>query len=217
MTEMQPEAIKAEAAAAAQAEGVDLHARVRDLTLRALRDRAVSLSEVREVVTAVTEGVGVGLGQRAGEIKDAARQALSGLDEALGKSAEATKLAAQQLLSQGKEFKDADLKPALEELKQLEETLLSTVSRVAAQAGGRIKAEFESQVNHARRAGTDTGRLVADTLSEFAGRAGSQAKAGAAEGIEAGLELRKRLTLLASGILGGMADALREQGGAGRK
>jgi gas vesicle protein len=216
MSEMQTEQIQAEAATMAET-GADLHAQVRDLTLRAMRDRAVSVGELSAVLRAVVEGLSIGFAKRTGEIKEASTQALAGLDEAIKKSAEATKLAAQQMVAQGKEFRDVDLKPTLDELKQLEESFLSTISQVAEKAGGRIKDEWASQVGHARRMGTDTGRLVADTLSDFGQRVGASAKEGASASAGATVEVKKRLTLLASGILAGMADALHEKATGQRK
>lgn len=216
MSEMHTEQIQEEAAQLAETE-LDLHAKVRDLTLRAMRDRAVSVGELGSVLRAVVQGLSLGFAKRAGEIKEASTQALAGLDEAIKKSAEATRLAAQQLAAQGKEFRDADLKPTLDELKQLEESFLSTVSQVADKAGGRIKEEWTSQVSHARRMGTDTGRLVADTMGEFGQRLGASAKQGAQSGAGAAVEVKKRLTLLASGILAGMADALHEKASGPRK
>ena len=130
MSELEPEAITQQVATAAE-QGKDLHDLVRDITLRALSRRALSMSEIKEVVGAVTEGVTLGLGRRAGEIKDAVRQALGGLDDAMKKTAEATKLAGQQLVAQGKEFGAQDLKPAIDDLKQMEEMFLNTVSKVA--------------------------------------------------------------------------------------
>lgn len=210
MSDIETSAISTEVAAAAE-QGQDLHAKVRDITLRALSQRSLSTSEIMEVVRAVTEGVALGLGRRAGEIGDAVKSALAGLDEALQKTAEATKLAAQQMMSQGKEFGSQDLKPALDELKQLEENFLSTVSKVAEAAGGRIKEEFASQLSHARRNGTDSGRLVADTLREFSNRSGSAVVTGVTQTAGAALEIKQRLTLIASGILSGMADALHDK------
>ena len=93
MSDAQIETIKEEAAAAAE-QGKDLRALVRDMTLRALSRRSLSVTDIMAVVRAVTEGVSLGLGRRAGELKDAAHEALAGLDEAVKKTAEATKLAA---------------------------------------------------------------------------------------------------------------------------
>jgi len=216
MNETQTETIQEEAAAAAE-QGKDLHALVRDITLRALSRRSLSVGEIMDVVRAVTEGVSLGLGRRTGEVKNAARDALSGLDEAVKKTAEATKLAAQQLVAQGKEFGEQDLKPAIDELKQVEAAFLATVAKVTEAAGGRIKEEFASQISHARRSGTDSGRVIADTVAEFNQRVSVAVKSGATQSASAALAMTQRLTLLASGILAGMSDALHEKASGGEK
>ena len=197
-----------EQVASATEQGKDLHARVRDITLRALSRQALSAKEIVAVVRAVTEGVSLGLGRHAGEIQGAVRDALGGLDEALKKSAEATKLAAQQLIAQGKEFGAQDLKPAIDELRQMEGIFLGALSKVTDAASGRIKAEFAAQLEHARRSGTDSGRLIADTMADFSQRATAALKGGAQQAAGATQEMQQRLSLLASGILAGMADAL---------
>lgn len=210
MSDSENDQIKAEVAVATE-QSENLHARVRDITVRAMSRRALSSGEIMAVVRAVTEGISLGLGHRTGEIKEAVREALGGLDEALQKVAESTKLAAQQLIAQGKEFGVQDLKPAMDELKQLEEMFLNTVSKVSEAAGGRIKEEFTAQLKHVRRSGTDSGRVIAATLAEFNQRTGSTLKSGVRQTAGAALEMKQRLTLLASGILAGMADALQEK------
>lgn len=204
------EQITGEAAAAVE-KVTDLRGTVRDMTLRALKSRELNLGEVKSVLRAVSEGVSIGLEKRGGELKGAASEALAGLDEAVKKSAEATKLAAEQLLSQGKEFTDQDLKPVYEDMKRLEGELLDAVSNAADRGGARVKQEFADLLTHARRTGTDTGRLVADTVAEFNGRLASTVKGGAAESATAARELSKRLAVVAGGILSGMADALHEK------
>lgn len=216
MSEAENLEIKTEIALAAE-QGADLQAKVRDITMRALSQRSLSVSEVKGVVQAVTEGVTLGLGRRAGDIQGAVRGAVNGLDEALKKAAESTKLAAQQLISQGKEFGQQDLKPAMDELKQIEAMFLSTVSKVSAAAGGRIKEEFASQLSHVRRNGTDSGRMIADTVSEFSHSAGTTLKDSAQQTASAASEIKQRLTLLASGILAGMADALHNKAKSGER
>ena len=210
MSDSENDQIKAEVAVATE-QSENLHARVRDITVRAMSRRALSSGEIMAVVRAVTEGITLGLGHRTGEIKEAVREALGGLDEALQKVAESTKLAAQQLIAQGKEFGVQDLKPAMDELKQLEEMFLNTVSKVSEAAGGRIKEEFTAQLKHVRRSGMDSGRVIAATLAEFNQRTGSTLKSGVRQTAGAALEMKQRLTLLASGILAGMADALQEK------
>jgi len=53
----------------------------------------------------------------------------------------------------------------------MEEMFLNTISKVTEAAGGRIKEEFASQLTHARRSGTDSGRMIADTVADFSQRA----------------------------------------------
>lgn len=210
MSEDQNEAIKTEAATVAE-QGKDLRTQVRDITLRALSRRSLSLGEVGGVVRAVTEGVSLGLDRRGGEIKDAAREALGGLDEALKKLAEVTRLTMQQATSQGKAFQTEDLKPALEEMKRLEETFLSTLSQVTHAAGGRIKDEFQAFISHGRNAGTDSGRVMADAVAEFNRRFFSAVKEGVKDSASVTSELKQRLGEVGSGIFAGMADALQEK------
>jgi hypothetical protein len=114
------ERIVDEAAAAAEA-SQDLRTAVRELTLRALEHRALDLGQLRQVFSAVTEGVSLGLARRGGEIKDAASDALAGLTDAAQKAAEATRLAAEQLLAEGKALTDEDLKPVVDDLRRLEQ------------------------------------------------------------------------------------------------
>jgi hypothetical protein len=192
-------------------EGGDIRTRVRDLTLRGLQNRQLEMAEVREVVKAVAEGVSLGAEQRAGEVKQALAEALSGLDDALAKSAQATHLALRELLSQGKDFTDQDLKRALEDLRITEQAFLDTLGQVADAAGDRIRQELKDAVEHVRRSGTDTGASVKTTLNELGNRLTATLQAGKTSGQEAAHTVSSRLAALASGILAGMAEALREK------
>lgn len=199
-------------AASESVQGADVQRKVRDLTLQALQSRRLDAGEVKAVIQAVTEGVSVGLEKRGGEIKQALSEAISGLDEALQKSAQATHLALQQLVSQSKDFTDHDLKAALDNLKKMEQDFLATLRQVAGAAGTKIKEEFNDLAEHAHRAGTDTGASVAATVAELGNRLSATIASGKAAGQEAAGTVSARLASLASGILAGMADALKEKG-----
>jgi hypothetical protein len=192
-------------------QGQDIRARVRDLTLQALKTRHLNSTEIKGVIRTVAEGISLGAEKRAGEVRSALSEALGGLDDALRKSAEATSLALRQLTSQTKDFTDQELKQALEHLKTLEDDFLSTVGQVAEAAGARIKGELKDLVTHAQRVGTGTGSQVAATVNEFGHRVSISLKEGAAAGKDAAREVSVRLAALASGLLAGMADALREK------
>src|SRR5512135_905634 len=150
MSDFSDEGIK-QAASAAVAEGDNIRERVRDLTLSAIRQRRMEASEVRNVVKAMTEGITLGLDKRAHDSKQALSQAYSGLDAALVKSAEASYLALRQLTEHGQDFSKQDLKAALDDLKKVEHDFLDALSEVASKSKGKIKAELEELLIHARR------------------------------------------------------------------
>lgn len=200
-----------QAASASVEEGVDIREKVRDLTLRALKTRKLSTEEIRPVINAVTEGISVGAAKRAGEVKSALSEGLAGMDEALTKAAEATRLALEQMTSHAKDFSESELDWALVNLKRLEEEFLDTVSVVADSAAGKIKQELKDLVVHARRAGTDTGAKVTETVNTLGNKVSATLHEGKVVGKDAAREMSARLASLASGILAGMADALHEK------
>lgn len=191
--------------------GVDIRIKVRDLTLQALRSRRLDYDEIKPVITAVSEGISLGAAKHAGEVKVALTEGLAGLDEALTKAAEATRLALEELTSQAKDFSTTDLSWALVNLKRLEEEFLDTVGVVAESAAGKIKQEMKELISHARRAGTDTGAKVAETVSTLNNKVSATLHEGKAAGKEAAREMSARMASLTSGILAGMADALHEK------
>lgn len=207
---LSPEEIK-QAVSVSVERGVDIREQVRDLTLRALKTRKLSPDEIKPVIGAVTEGISLGAAKRAGEVKSALSEGLAGLDEALTKAAEATRLALQQLTAQARDFSESDLNWALVNLKRLEEEFLDTVGEAADSAAGRIKQEMKDLVAHARRAGTDTGAKVAETVSALGNKVSATLHEGKAAGKGAAHEMSARLASLASGIFAGMADALHEK------
>lgn len=191
--------------------GVDVRAQVRNLTLQALRARRLDYAEIKPVITAVSEGISLGAAKHVGEVKAALTEGLAGLDEALAKAAEATRLALEQLTSQAKDFSATDLNWALVNLKRLEEEFLDTVSVVADSAASKIKQEMKDLISHARRAGTDTGTKVAETMGTLNNKVSATLHEGKEVGKDAARELSARLASLTSGILAGMADALHEK------
>ena len=204
-----PESITKEASESVRA-GVDIRERVHDLTLEALRTRRFDSKSVREVVKAVSEGIALGAESSRAEVRQSLADAFHGLDEALRKSAEAGQTALRQIVATGRGFTENDLKAALASLRKIEEDFLSTVTQVADAAGKTVQPELRAVLSEARRAGTETGRQVASTLSEFAQRASVATLDVTLAGVQAAGEFGARFTLLAAGVLGGLADAIRK-------
>jgi hypothetical protein len=192
-------------------EDSDIRTKVRDMTLDSLQNRRLDVTQIKEVVRMITEGVSLGVEHRGPEMKHALREAASGMDDALKKAAEATHLALQQLTSQAKDFSEQELKQSLESLKSLESEFLSTMGKAAETAGGKAKEELAAIVSHMRHTGTDTGVQVRSTLESFANRVTASAHEGQATASQAAHELSLRLTALAGGILAGMREGLRSK------
>lgn len=197
--------------AAAAASAPDLHERVRELTARALHERRMALQDLREIISAITSGVGSGLSSRGGEIKDGLRQAVSGLDEAVGSAAQSASYTLREAAEQGKAFKDNELKASLEQLRDLEAQFVDTLKQTAKQSGGKLKEELETLSEHLKNSGTRTGEQVRTALQQLAGGVKASSQAGKAGLSDSASTATERLAQVASGILEAVSDSLKRQ------
>jgi gas vesicle protein len=197
--------------AAAAASEPDLRERVRELTARALHERRMALQNVREIVTAISSGVGSGLTARGGEIKDGLRQAVSGLDDAVGSAAQAVSYSMREAVGQGRAFKDNELKASLEQLRDLETQLVDTLKHTASQSGGKLKEELSYLSDHLKHSGTRTGEQVREALQQLASGVKASGEAGRAGLSESASVATERLSQVASGVLSALSDSLKRQ------
>jgi gas vesicle protein len=197
--------------AVAAATAPDLHERVRELTARALHDRRMALSDIREIVTAITSGVGSGLTSRGGEMKDGLKQAVSGIDTAIGNAAQTASYTLREAAAQGKAFKDNELKESLEQLRDLESQLVDTLKQTAKQSGGKLKEELDYLGDHLKISGTRTGEQVREALRQLASGVKAGSEAGRAGLSESAGTATERLSQVASGVLAALSDSLKRQ------
>ena len=190
--------------------GVDIRARVHDLTLAALQSRKFDRDAMRDVFRAVTAGVATGA-EGAPDMRQAIADGLKGMDQALARSAEAGATALRQLASTGRTFSDSELKGALASLKKLEDDFVMTVSQVADAAGSKVQPELRGALGNLMHTGTETGKQLALTMNEFAHSFASFSIDATLAGLEVASEFGARFTHLASGILSGVADALQKK------
>jgi hypothetical protein len=202
-----------QAASASLAGGEQIRERVRELTLQALTSRKLDLPAMGEVLKSLTEGISLGAEQRGQDVKHALSEAFAGMDQAMSKAAQASSLALKELASRGREFSDSELKQGLERMRQMETGFLETVRQVSQSAGGAVKGEWQELVTHAQRAGTDTGQVIAQTTRDVSARLGATMSEGAIAGIEAARQFGERFAAMASGILAGMSEALKDKDG----
>ena len=197
--------------AAAAVSAPDLHERVRELTARMLHERRMTLNDIRELVTAISSGVGNGLAARGGEMKGGLKQAIAGMDEAVGSAAQAASYTLSEAAAQGKAFKDNELKASLEQLRDLETQIVDTLKQTASQSGGKLKEELEYLSDHLKHSGTRTGEQVREALQQLASGVKTSSQAGRAGLSETAGAATERLSQVASGILAALSESLKRQ------
>jgi phage-related tail protein len=188
-------------------EDLAIRQRVRDLTSQVLEQGRVDTGAVSDIVRAVT-------GQRAAppqvsdaEAREVFADAVRELDEALLNSANATHAALQQLAARGKDFTTNDLKEALASLRTLEEDYVAAADCIAAAMSGNLRREMTELAGHAQAVGAEASARAAGIMGEFASRMGESATSG----LQTMRGTSIRMALLASGVLAGVADALRDR------
>lgn len=201
--------LRVEAEAAADAP--DLQERVRQLAHRALLDRKLSLAELRDIVAAITEGVGRGLTQRGGELRTELRRAAAGLGEAIGSTAEAVSLTLREAASHGKAYKEGELQASIARVKELEAALMEGLKDTAQKSSGKLKEELNALGEHIKTTRTDTGDRVRAALETMTNGLNASARAGRAGVGEVADAAGERLSSVASGVLSALSDALKRQ------
>ncbi len=190
--------------------GVDIRARIHDVTLLALRSRRFDRHGMRDVVQAVTGGMALGAEESRADLRKSLAEAFRGMDEAITRSADASRVALRQLVVTGRDLSETDIRQALANIKRLEDDFLSTAGRAAEAASEKVRPELERLLDTARQNGTDSGRIAASTMTELTQRFSIASLEVALAGVEVVTEMGSRFAQLASGILGGIADALTE-------
>lgn len=193
--------------AQAVAQGESLRATVRDLTLRALQSRELSLTQIKSVVKNVTEGVNIGALQGKLDTDEAFGQALAGMDDALLKAVEASRIALAQITGD-REFRDSNLKKALNEIERLEDEFLDTVKKAAAGAGAQVKSQWAGVLADRMEMGTATGAQAMAMMEQYGDQVRAAARAQREAGFKAAHALAQNFHALASGVLIGLSEAL---------
>jgi hypothetical protein len=200
-----PEPTKSDAVSPSATEEQAIRERVKGLTTQVLQQGRMDPEAVRDVVRAVIGGAPGSMAVGGAEARALFADEVRKLDEALANSARATHEALQRLATRGKDFTDNDLKEALVHLRQLEQDYAVAASRIVEAMSGNLRREMMELAVHAQNIGVEASARVASMMGEFAEGVG--VTPGMAKIRDAGV----RMALLASGVLAGVADAMRDQ------
>jgi hypothetical protein len=208
MEECMPEPTTSDPLASTTPEDKLIREQVKGLTSQALQQGRIDPEVVREIIRTMIGGTAGNVPADAAEARHQLADAVRELDLALVKSASAAHEALLKLAQHGADFTDNDLKEALASLRQLQQDYTAAASRITEAMTGNLGRQAMELAAQAQNLGVEASARVAGMLGELAGGAG--VTSGVAKVRDAGV----RMALLASGVLAGVADALRDQSAA---
>ena len=190
----------------------DIHEKVKNITLNALSNHQLDTEAVKQVIQAVVEGVTEGVGDSSEKLKPKLKESLSGIDDALSKSAIAMKLTVEEAAGRAEQFAKEDLNNALNELRGLENTFIDTINTVAKQTSELTSAALTELAEHLKNSGTSSGKEALSAINSINNALLDVGKETISELAHASQTAGERFTHIASGILSGMAEAIKPKG-----
>ena len=184
--------------------------RVRKLTAQVLSGGSLDTEGVKEVVRTLSGGGTAKAPFENAQARDAFVQSIRLMDAALQSSSQAAHTALQALIARGNDIGDNDLKKAFAALQTLQQDYVAVTNKIADATTGNLNRELTDLALHAQRVGADMNVRFAQMLSEFANRI-TAFRPDAMPGFDSMRQYGANMTLLTSALLGGFADALRQQ------
>ena len=188
--------------------GENLRANVRDLTLRALQSRELTLVQIKKVLKSVSEGANAGAAKARIDVEKPLADALAGMDDALLKAVRASQLALEQLLDHGADFEDSSIRKALDELNDIEDEFLNVVKDCAASANKQVKAQWAGVFAHLPPGGIGAGAQAEAVAAKIASQTRAVIKKQREGVARFNHQLAQNYGTLASGILIGLSEGL---------
>jgi hypothetical protein len=204
-------------------QGEALRTAVSDATLKALQGRELSMENIKKVIKSVTNAATAGAAQNAStpvDVEAMLTKAFAGMDAALLQAVEANRKALQQFVDQGAELKEKQLKSAITNLENLEDTFFATVTKavqgVSAPMQG-MQAPWEHVLSAMKIKGTDTGAQATLTVEQLMSQAQTALREGRAATAKTAQAMLDGYAALVSGVLIGMSEGLQGSGAAPAK
>ena len=128
-------------------EGKDVRDRVRDLTVRAIRDRNLGVKDLSKVVDEVLHGASKGLKDALPQSqKNVLRQVFNGLEEAVQTTARAGLGAAREAKVRGERIVKRDATTAAKHVREANDHFLSATSGFAKKLSGEMRDELKDLI-----------------------------------------------------------------------
>jgi hypothetical protein len=189
--------------------GENLRSTVRDLTLKAMESRELTVARIEEVVRSVTEGVSLGSESVRGRTEKILADALAGMDEAVLKAAQASHIALARITEEG-DFDQSQLKRALDDLERMEDSFFGAVRDASSSASAKVREQWGALITRAEAAGSGVGVEAAASLEEYGKRMRDTMRESRAATLKTAHQLSQNFATLASGVLIGLTEGLRQ-------
>ena len=187
----------------------NIQEQIKNITLTALSERQLDKDNIKQVVSAVLQGVTEGVGDSAERMKPQFKEALSGIDSALSKSAIAAKLATEEAAGKVENFAKQDVKQAMEQMESLEDLFIDTVNTVASQSNKLASSALTELADHFKNSGTESGKEALEAVNSLKSLFLETGKGSIDELASATQTAGNQFAQIASGILSGMAEAVK--------
>ncbi len=187
--------------------GVRVRDRVKDLTVRALRERRVRRGEVSKLVHEVLDGASKGLDASIpSSHRSVLRRVFEGLSDAVGEAASAGTGAARDLRRRGAAIAKREVPAAARRVRAANEEFLHTAGLFARRLSGEAREELESLVRRSRRAGAAVGTSAREVAHAADGRLLELTGETARAGFAAVRRAASGIAMAAGGLLEGLAE-----------
>jgi Family of unknown function (DUF6781) len=203
-----PHTTKAHAKHAAQS-GTAVRQRVRDLSVRAFRDRDLSLNELPRIVNDVLEGAVQGIDNSVpSNGRNVLRQVFDGLREGVNTVASAGKATAKDARSRARTVSDKHYPDAARRISAANDQFLSAVQDFASKTSRGVRDDLDDFVDRARRTGSKLAGTAKGAASASEGHLLDLAGETARAGVRAARRAANALAQGAGGLFEGLAAAI---------
>lgn len=205
------DALIAQFAEASARQGEALRKAVQEATLKALQGRELTLKNIKGALKQVSGAAAQGAVQNplgADQMEPLLAKAVAGMDAALLQAVEANRRALQQLVEYGAGLRENQIKKAMADIEQMEDTFFATVRKAVAGGAGPMEGAWTQVLDKLQMKGTGTGAHATQTISQLTDQAQAALRDGRAMGMKAAQTLLDSYAALASGVLIGMAQGM---------
>jgi hypothetical protein len=187
----------------------DVRSQVHKLTLKALRDGNMKLSDIPKLAQQFIEGAAAGLNNAVPQSgRNVLRQVVDGLTDAAEATVHSTRTAVKSMATRGASFVKNDATRTMKDLGNLESDFVAALERAGKSLKGAAKDELDSIVRNARQAGTRIKPAARSAMKAADGHLMELGKEAAGATARAAKSAASTVIHGASGLLQGLGDAM---------